>query len=245
MNTVLFDLDGTLLPIDMKEFIDTYTFLLKNRLLSSDYNADEIIGALWAGQDAMVHNNGMITNEECFWKAFEKYITKGQEKLPTKFKRKLEKELTKFYQEDFGVVRYIAKPSQDAYESVKILCEKGYQLVLATNPIFPEVATKERLSWTGLSEEDFSIITTYENSCFAKPNLEYYKFLLKIIDKDPEDCLMVGNDVNEDMCARNIGMDVFLIDTYVVNTKNEDTFDLKKGNWSLFKEYVTNLPSLN
>ena len=164
MNTVLFDLDGTLLPMDMEEFIDTYTFLLKNRLISADYDADEIIEALWAGQSAMVKNNGMITNEECFWKAFEKHITKGQEKLPNKFKRKLEKEMNKFYKEDFGVVRYIAKPSQEAYDSIQILKEKGYQIVLATNPIFPEIATKERLSWTGIDEDTFSLITTYENS---------------------------------------------------------------------------------
>ena len=122
---------------------------------------------------------------------------------------------------------------------------QGRALPPATNPVFPEIAVYERLGWAGLNPEDFSYITTYENSCFAKPNIDYYKFLLKMLDKDSEDCLMVGNDVHEDMVARNIGIDVFLIEGYVENQFNEDTFDIKKGNWNLFKEYISNLPNLN
>jgi HAD superfamily hydrolase (TIGR01549 family) len=245
MNTVLFDLDGTLLPMDMKEFTDTYILLLKNRLISAGYDADKIIAGIWVGQKAMVANEGMITNEECFWKAFETFLTKGEGKLDRKFKRKLEKEIIKFYKEDFAVARYITHPSDVIADSIDILKQKGYQLVVATNPIFPEVATMERLLWTGVNPEKFSLITTYENSCYSKPNLNYYKFLLKTLDKDPEDCLMVGNDVHEDMCARQLGIDVFLIDEYMINEFEEDTFDLKKGNWNVFKEYVSNLPNLN
>ena len=245
MNTVLFDLDGTLLPMDMKEFTDTYLLLLKNRLISAGYEADNIMAAIWVGQKAMVQNDGMITNEECFWKAFGLYLTKGEGRLDNKYKRKLEKEITKFYKEDFGVARYITHPNEVVSECIEILKNKGYQLVVATNPIFPEVAITERLAWAGVNEEDFTLITTYENSCYTKPNLEYYRFLLKMLDKDPEDCLMVGNDVHEDMCARQLGIDVFLIDGYVENEFKEDTFELKNGNWNLFKEYISNLPDLN
>ena len=143
------------------------------------------------------------------------------------------------------MARYVTHPIDIVAECIDILKEKGYQLVVATNPVFPEIAVYERLGWAGLNPEDFSYITTYENSCFAKPNIDYYKFLLKMLDKDSEDCLMVGNDVHEDMVARNIGIDVFLIEGYVENQFNEDTFDIKKGNWNLFKEYISNLPNLN
>lgn len=245
MNTVLFDLDGTMLPMDIKEFTDTYILLLSNRLISAGYDAKEIVAGIWAGQKAMVANDGMITNEECFWKTFETFLTKGEDKLDRKYKRKLEKEITKFYKEDFGVARYVTRPNDVVAECIEILKNKGYQLVVATNPIFPEVATLERLQWAGVNPEDFSMITTYENSCYSKPNLNYYKFLLKILDKDPEDCLMVGNDVHEDMCAKQLGLDVFLIDDCIINEYNEDTFDLKKGNWNVFKEYISNLPNLN
>lgn len=244
MNTVLFDLDGTLLPMDMKEFTDTYMLLLSNRLETAGYDAKKIVAALWVGVKAVTENDGLITNEECFWKAFENFMTDGNGKMESKVKRKIEKEILKFYKEDFGVVRYITHPTDVVAECIDILKDKGYQLVVATNPIFPEVATLERIHWAGVNPEDFSLITTYENSCYAKPNIEYYKFILKMLDKDPEDCLMVGNDVHEDMCAKNIGIDVFLIEENVVNEFDEDTFDLKKGNWNLFKEYISNLPSL-
>lgn len=245
MNTVLFDLDGTLLPMDMKEFTDTYLLLLSNRLETAGYDAKKIVAALWVGVKAVTENDGLITNEECFWKAFENFMTDGNGKMESKVKRKIEKEILKFYKEDFGVARYITHPTDIVAECIDILKNKGYQLVVATNPIFPEIATIERIHWAGVDSEDFSLITTYENSCYAKPNIEYYKFLLKMLDKDPEDCLMVGNDVHEDMCARNIGIDVFLIEGNVINEFHEDTFDLKKGNWNLFKEYISNLPNLN
>ncbi|MCR5704800.1 MAG: HAD family hydrolase [Eubacterium sp.] len=246
MNTVLFDLDGTLLPMDMKEFTDTYMMLLENRLRSSGYDeATDIIDAVWAGVAAMTQNDGLRTNEECFWSAFEQKFTKKDEKPDRKYRRKIEKEINRFYKEDFSISRYVTHPTELVNEVIDILKKKGYQIVLATNPIFPEVATLERLSWTGLNPEDFSLITTFENSCFTKPKLEYYQYILKTLYKDPEDCLMVGNDVQEDMCARQLGIDVFLIDEYVLNAKNEDVFDLKKGNWRLFKEYVSALPDLN
>lgn len=47
MNTVLFDLDGTLLPMDMKEFTDTYMLLLKSHLESAGYEAEKIIAGIW------------------------------------------------------------------------------------------------------------------------------------------------------------------------------------------------------
>ena len=246
MNTVFFDMDGTLLPMDMKEFTDTYMTLLENRLISAGYdNAKQIIAGIWVGVKAMVDNTGVLTNEDCFWKAFRSYLTDDDSQPDRKYFRKLQKEVYKFYNEDFAVTRFISHPTDLVTEIIEILKQKGYQLVVATNPIFPETATLQRLSWCGLNPEDFSLITTYENSCFAKPNLNYYRHLMRTLDKDPEDCLMVGNDVHEDMCARKLGMDVFLIDEYMINEYDEDIFDLKKGSWKLFKEYVSSLPSLN
>jgi HAD superfamily hydrolase (TIGR01549 family) len=245
MNTVLFDLDGTLLPMDMKEFTDTYMFTLASRLDFRGYDSKKITAGLWIGVKAMVDNNGMITNEECFWKAFENFMTDGNGKMDRKDRRKLEKEINKFYQEDFGMARFVTHPTDIAGQCVDILKNKGYGLVVATNPIFPEIATLERIRWAGLNPDDFNLITCYENSCYAKPNLEYYKHILKTLDKDPEDCLMVGNDVGEDMCAKKIGLDVFLMEGNVIEDINTDISEIKRGNWNVFKEYISNLPDLN
>lgn len=244
MNTVLFDLDGTLLPMDMDEFTETYMRALASRFESLGYDKDKVINGVWAGVKAMIANEGYITNEECFWKTFEKFMAEDGKKLERRARAKLEKELVKFYQGDFQVARFNTQPDSIVKECVDMIKEKGYQVVAATNPIFPQVATTERLRWAGFEPEDFTLVTTYENACFCKPNLNYYRHLLKTIDKDPEDCLMVGNDVHEDMCASKLGMDVFLLDQCIINKYNEDTGNYKKGNWKVFYEYAKGLPNL-
>jgi FMN phosphatase YigB (HAD superfamily) len=40
----------------------------------------------------------------------------------------------------------------------------------------------------------------------CKPNLEYYREICRILDTEPENCLMVGNDPVNDMVVSKIGM---------------------------------------
>lgn len=245
MNTVLFDLDATLLPIDMKEFIDTYMELLSGFLKAKGENPDDIIPSIWKATGAMIENGGLITNEEMFWNVLMEDLESKDEKYDKKFQRRFQKYLDKFYTGDFQMIRYMVRPSQEAHDAVMQLKDKGYGVVLATSPVFPEIAVKERLSWLGFNLKDFDYITTYENSCYTKPNLKYYEHVLKIMDKDPGDCIMVGNDVKEDMCAAELGIDVFLIEDYMLNPDKDDTSMFKSGNWSQFLEYVNDLPKLN
>ena len=88
-----------------------------------------------------------------------------------------------------------------ARETVDTLKGAGYRLALATNPLFPAVATESRIRWAGLEPGDFELYTTYENTGYCKPNPAYYRDLLERLDCDAEDCLMVGNDVEEDMAV--------------------------------------------
>lgn len=245
MNTVLFDLDGTLLPIDMKEFIDTYMELITGFFKSNDLDPEDIIPSIWKSFGAMEVNDGLITNEEMFWKVFMEDITQKDDKYDEKFLRRFQKYMDKFYTGDFQMIRYMVRPSQECHDAFEMLKDKGYRVVLATKPVFPEIAIKERASWLGLDLKDFDYVTTYENSCYTKPNLKYYEHIMKVMDKDPGDCIMVGNDVKEDMCAAELGIDVFLIEDYMLNPDNDDTSMFKSGNWEQFKEYVESLPKLN
>jgi len=95
--------------------------------------------------------------------------------------------------------------------------------------LFPQCAVETRLSWIGLKLNDFKLITHYANSSFCKPNLGYYKQVLSKIDKKPEQCLMVGNNPTEDMCAAQLGMEVFFVNEYVEGSDGVDTSTLKQG----------------
>lgn len=245
MNTILFDLDGTLLPMDQQAFSDTYFKALSGRFRHSDYDSVKIIDAVWQGTKAMLKNDGFRTNEEIFWETFKDLYTPGGRRLEKSELKKIERVLIKFYKRDFAVTRLNTWPTPYASKCINMLKNKGYRTAVATNPLFPEVATMQRLEWAGLNPEQFSLVTTYENSCFCKPNMGYYRHVIKMLGVEPVDCMMVGNDVNEDMCAFKLGLDVFLIDECLINRDNEDISMFKRGDWKAFAEFVESLPDLN
>ena len=234
IKAVLFDLDGTLLPMDQDEFTKGYFKLLIKKLLPYGYEPESLINAIWHGTGAMVKNNGSKTNEEAFWKDFAEIY--GEQKAEAD--RPLFEE---FYNIDFKSARDTCGYTPNSDEAVRILKEKGIRLILATNPIFPKTATETRMEWAGINKDDFELYTTYENISFCKPNLEYYKEILRCTGLEPEECLMIGNDVGEDMVAQNIGMNVFLLTDCIINKSEEDINKYKHGNFDELLEYLKQL----
>ena len=57
ITTVLFDLDGTLLPMDQDEFTNGYFGLLMAKIAPKGYEPKKTIDAVWAGTAAMVKNS--------------------------------------------------------------------------------------------------------------------------------------------------------------------------------------------
>ena len=119
-----------------------------------------------------------------------------------------------------------------------MLKDAGVRVALATNPLFPAVATESRIRWAGLEPEDFELFTTYENIGFCKPNLDYYREILRRMDLAPEDCLMVGNDVGEDMVAERLGMRVFLLTDCMINKDSADINAWPHGGFAALTEYL-------
>ncbi|KUK34803.1 MAG: Haloacid dehalogenase domain protein hydrolase [Caldanaerobacter subterraneus] len=74
-----------------------------------------------------------------------------------------------FYLNDYKELGKNIKANEYVKKSLEILKEKGYTLVLATNPVFPRIAILERLRWAGLNESYFDFITTYEICIFVSP----------------------------------------------------------------------------
>ena len=222
---ILFDLDGTLLPMNQDEFVNFYFPLLAKRFKKYDLAPEKVINAVWKGLGMMVLNDGEYTNEEVFWQCFEKIIGIGREEL--------EPELLDFYNGEFNQAVQATKPNPAAGRIVSLLKAKGYKVYLATNPIFPECATLNRIQWAGLLAEDFEEITTYENCHYCKPNPMYFKELMDKYQLQPQDCLMVGNDVEEDLAIRELGVKTYLATDCLENKKelpiiSEDMGTLEK-----------------
>ena len=73
---ILFDLDGTLLPMVQDEFVRFYMPLLAKAYLKKGVEMDPkgFIGAVWKGYEAMVKNDGSRTNREAFWSYIDEFL---------------------------------------------------------------------------------------------------------------------------------------------------------------------------
>lgn len=203
ITTVMFDLDGTLLPMNQDEFIQSYLTRMGAYLAPLGYDPQQLVSAIWNSTMKMVANDGSRTNEEVFWNSFCSIYGDDARNDEWKF--------DEFYQRDFCNVRRSCGFSPRAREVIDLVKGRGLRAVLATNPIFPAVATESRIRWAGLEREDFELCTTFENSRYSKPNPDYYRSIMKQLNVRPEECLMVGNDVEEDMIAAELGCRVFLL----------------------------------
>ena len=230
---ILFDLDGTLLPMDQDVFIKAYFGGIAQKLAPHGYDPEKLIKAIWAGTYTMIKNDGSRTNEEAFWDYFTTIFGETA--------RDDEKIFEEFYRLEFQKVQQVCGFDPKAAEMIARLKDMGFTLALATNPIFPAIATQSRMRWAGLKEEDFAFYTTYENSTFCKPNPEYYRQVLQKLGADPTECLMVGNDVTEDMVAQTLGMQVFLLTDCLINKEDKDISAWPHGSFDALMEHIQNL----
>ncbi len=233
IKAVLFDLDGTLLPMDQDIFIKAYFKGLATKLAPYGYEPERLIKAIWVGTEAMIRNDGRSTNETVFWDTFcSVYDEKARADEPL---------FREFYENDFPKVKEVCGFSPVVKKIIQNLKDKGIKTVLATNPIFPAIATEQRIQWAGLEPSNFEIYTTYENINYSKPNPKYYLEILKRLDLSPEECLMVGNDVGDDMVAEDLGMQVFLLTDCLINKTENDINLYPNGNMQDLENYINKL----
>ena len=233
ITTVLFDLDGTLLPMNQDAFIKAYFGGLARRLAPHGYDPQKLIDAIWQGTAAMIKNDGSRSNEELFWQGFE--IAYG------KPARQDDELFAAYYREEFDNVSSSCGYTPMAREVIDTAKNCGLRVALATNPIFPAMATERRIAWAGLSTSDFELYTTYENSRFCKPNPAYYLDIMQTMGVTPEECLMVGNDVVEDMVAQTLGSRVFLLTDDLINPKNIDISLYPHGSYTELLDFIKTL----
>jgi FMN phosphatase YigB (HAD superfamily) len=238
MNTILFDLDGTLLPMDTDSFMKIYFKEIKayfNEFTDGEIFIQNLLSSTRAILDN-TDNTENKTNKQIFMADFNTRISEDLKFYDEKF--------DSFYDSAFLKTKASISTNKLIPESIAILKQKGYTLAIATNPLFPLKAILHRINWANLNPDDFTYISSYEKNCFAKPSLNFYKEVLSDLHKTPSECLMVGNDVQEDLITGELGMKTFLIENHIINRNNtEFKFDYK-GNYEDFYNFVNGLPSI-
>ena len=236
IRTILFDLDGTLLPMDQEVFTTEYFRLLTQTAAARGYEAKKLCDTTWRGTAAMVKNDGQAWNKEIFWNVFLSVYGQEAAKDIHFFED--------FYKNEFHGAAAVCGKNPLAAQTVKYARGRGFRVALATNPLFPAEGTRNRIRWAGLQPEDFELYTTYENSRYCKPNPNYYRDIADALGCRPEECLMVGNDAEEDMAAQKLGMQVFLLTDCLINSKKQDLLSYPKGDFNALLSYITALPAL-
>lgn len=207
ISAVLFDMDGTLLDIDIEDFLRAY-FGVLGPVIAGVIGAEETstgLQAVIAGTEAMSALHPGVTNRDAFNSKFME-LTGCDLSAP-----EADKAINRFYCDVFPTLRAGHGPREGARAAVEAAAGLGLRRALATNPIFPRQAIVERLSWAGFAPEEFDLVTSYENMRACKPSHDYFLQVADSLGVDPRDCIMVGDDPLLDLAAADVGMRTFYV----------------------------------
>lgn len=214
---IFFDMDGTLLNMGEsafeKEYLKRMVIFFEQRFPG---HGKEIVKLVGAGAEAIKANQSDNTNEIVFWQTFEQLSGRSREEMEPLF--------LEYYATDFVHVGDDYVPDANMKEAISLLVQKGYQLVVATNPMVPQVANRTRLQWCQLDQVDWLEVTSFEHYSRCKPNVEFFQQICQRLQLNPKECMMIGNSLIDDLPATEIGMDFYFL--------KEENFDRAEENYT-------------
>ncbi|MGM0549203.1 MAG: HAD family hydrolase [Bacillota bacterium] len=230
-----FDLDGTLLNIELEEFLKYYFEALSQKFNDLCSDSKKFSQILMAATEKMIKNDGSCKNQAAFMQDFRDKLELNDQAEAENIKARFDE----FYQSDFSkLAQNFDLDKKVPSRIIQYLKAQNKRLVLATNPLFPKEAVIARLKWIGIEAANFELITHYENMSYAKPNPNYYQEILTKIDAEPANCLMIGNDLKEDAVATEVGIETIIIEDNLINRKGSDYPISWQGSLAEFEKLI-------
>lgn len=202
LRAVLFDLDGTLLDIELESFFARYFGAIR-AFAEPYFPGVDVLGGIIAGTTVMQKAHPGLTNREAFKATFGELTGIDLDTDQPIFDR--------FYRDVFPTLRTGYTPLPGARDAVLAAQHAGLKVAVATQPLFPEAAVAHRLAWAGLADIEFDLVTTYESMRACKPMPEFFTQVAEELGCLPADCLMVGDDRQNDMPAGATGMRTYFV----------------------------------
>ncbi len=196
IKAVLFDLDNTLLDNNLDRFMPAYFRLVGDfaaRRLP-ELPRQRFLEAIITGTRAAMSNvQPDLTNQAVFWRSFAADTGLDPAAVAPLF--------VEFYEHRFAELQPLTAPRPAARPLVDWCFDQGYQVVIATNPVFPRRAIEHRLAWAGLPVADypFALVTTLENMHAAKPQPAYYGEIRGRLGLAEGEAIMVGDNYDHDI----------------------------------------------
>ena len=232
-STILFDMDGTLVPFVNEDFLKLYFKGLTKKLAPLGYEPKKTIDDIWAGTAAMYKNDGSRLNCEAFWETFRARNPELPDAKPL---------CDDFYVNEFDETKASLREKRDLKPMMNRLKNAGFELILSTNSVFPLTAIKTRLKWVNLDESDFLLVTNYDNSSFCKPNPKFFTEILENTGKTAGESIVVGNNVKEDILpAKALGITTFWVDDYPENPDEADVSSFNRGSIAKAEKFLLGL----
>ena len=197
LKAVLFDLDNTLILFEEVTFINGYYPVMAARF-AGVFPDGQFAERLMKATIALRSNDGSISNRELFIRALCDGLNVNRDEVWARFEQ--------FFSLDFDIFKNAVTAAPGAGEVFRHVKDRGLKLVVATNPIWPLVVQQKRLAWAGLGDVEVDLITHIDNMNYCKPQLGYYRQICRLIDVQPGECLMVGDDPANDMVAAKVDM---------------------------------------
>lgn len=231
---IMTDLDCTLLPMDQDAYINRYVNEIAKLFYEHGYDGKAVAKATMQASYAMAKNDGSATNAQVFEKAFASLVGENAQTIIDIFPQ--------VYGDRYNVIKEIATDNEYALEIVKQMREHAEHIVVATQPMFPLEAVRKRLSWIGLTDTQFDLVTLYDNCTFCKPSPLYYQEIMDKFSATPEETVMIGNDTHEDILpCEKLGVSTFLVTDNIINTHNYDISRFRQGTYTDLIEYLKTL----
>jgi FMN phosphatase YigB (HAD superfamily) len=203
--TLLLDLDDTLLDTDLDTFTPAY-FQALAKHMANHTTPDAMLRALVTGINLMYGSEDPTqTLEEIFDADF--YTSLGFSK------QDLTQVIEDFYDHVFPQLGEHTRQRPEAVPFVDWALSCGFRIAIATDPLFPRKATYHRLRWAGFDPERFELVSSYEHFHFTKTHPAYYAEVLGRLGWPEGPVLMVGNDIERDLIpAHRLGLQTYFVD---------------------------------
>ncbi len=204
--TLLLDLDDTLLDTNMDVFLPAY-FQGLAKHVDGIVASKIFLPALRSATQLMLANQDPSTTlQDVFDNDFYPAIGVAKSALAVA--------IEDFYDHVFPTLGSLTRPHEGAADFVAWGTARGYRMAIATDPLFPQKATLQRIRWAGIDPERFELVSSYESFHFSKSHPTFFGEIMGRLGWPDGAVLMVGNDLQRDILpAQKLGLASFQIET--------------------------------